>query len=456
MALLATAGVVVGDVGGTARANNWPSAALTPPATVTADALPTVQINGVVWAQAVVGNTVYVGGSFTSARPAGSPIGTNETPRSNFLAYDITTGALLTGVVLDANAQVRTITASPDGSRVYVGGDFTTFGGQPRNRLAAISTATNSLVPGFAPNIGYHVYDVAVSNTTVYAGGNFTNVGTQVRDRLAAFDLNGALLSWAPSAGDREVRAVEVSPDGTKVAVAGQFEVFNGTRTFGRGLALVDTVSGATLPFPAAAVIRNGGPDGGLTSLASDGRTLYGTGFTFGRDAGVLESVFAADWATGSLTWVSDCHGDTYAVFPQGDAVYTASHSHYCGNIGGFGQPDNWEFNRGLSFSKAVAGTVATERLGYSNLASQPRPELLNFFPTINAGTFTGLTQGPWSVAGNDRYVVYGGEFTTVNSVGQQGLVRFQRRGLAARTRRVRSCSTPRTRSRSGRSPPAP
>ena len=41
--------------------------------TVSADALPTAQIgNGVVWDQAVVGNTVYVAGSFSTARPAGS------------------------------------------------------------------------------------------------------------------------------------------------------------------------------------------------------------------------------------------------------------------------------------------------------------------------------------------------------------------------------------------------
>ena len=39
---------------------------------VTADALPTVQIDGVVWDQEIVGNTVYVVGDFDNARPAGS------------------------------------------------------------------------------------------------------------------------------------------------------------------------------------------------------------------------------------------------------------------------------------------------------------------------------------------------------------------------------------------------
>ena len=42
------------------------------PATVTSTPLPTVQVNGVVWAQAVVGTTVYVTGEFTRARPAGA------------------------------------------------------------------------------------------------------------------------------------------------------------------------------------------------------------------------------------------------------------------------------------------------------------------------------------------------------------------------------------------------
>src|SRR3712207_9403217 len=64
------------------------------PVTVTADPLPTVQINGVAWAQVVVGNTVYVAGRFSTARPAGAPAGVGEVWRHNILAYDIRTGAL--------------------------------------------------------------------------------------------------------------------------------------------------------------------------------------------------------------------------------------------------------------------------------------------------------------------------------------------------------------------------
>src|SRR5690349_19233447 len=45
------------------------------PATVSADSLPTWQINGVVWSQVTVGNTVYATGSFTKARPPGVAAG---------------------------------------------------------------------------------------------------------------------------------------------------------------------------------------------------------------------------------------------------------------------------------------------------------------------------------------------------------------------------------------------
>ncbi|TDD27192.1 fibronectin type III domain-containing protein, partial [Actinomadura sp. KC06] len=40
--------------------------------TLTADPLPTWQTNGTVWDVEVVGDTVYVGGTFTAIRPPGT------------------------------------------------------------------------------------------------------------------------------------------------------------------------------------------------------------------------------------------------------------------------------------------------------------------------------------------------------------------------------------------------
>ena len=56
---------------------------------------------------------------------------------------------------------------------------------------------------------------------------------------------------------------------------------------------------------------------------------------------------------------------------------------------------------------------------------------MVAWIPDMTMGTYTGQYQAGWNVDGNNDYVVYGGEFPTVNGVGQQGLVRFARRGLA-------------------------
>src|SRR4051812_458163 len=110
VAMAVTAASWALTVPGTARADSAPAPGTgTDPVTVSADALPTVQINGVAWSQVVVGNTVYVAGSFTRARPAGAPAGTNETVRNNLLAYDIRTGELIPSFAPNLNAQERAV-----------------------------------------------------------------------------------------------------------------------------------------------------------------------------------------------------------------------------------------------------------------------------------------------------------------------------------------------------------
>ncbi len=53
------------------------------------------------------------------------------------------------------------------------------------------------------------------------------------------------------------------------------------------------------------------------------------------------------------------------------------------------------------------------------------------WFPDLNTGTYTGQNQGPWTVTGTGDYVLYGGEFTSVNSAPQQGLARFATKNIA-------------------------
>ncbi|RIJ60147.1 PKD domain-containing protein [Clavibacter phaseoli] len=392
------------------------------PVTVTADPLPTTQIDGVAWSQVVVGNTVYVAGKFQNARPAGAAAGTNLTPRSNLLAYDIRTGALITSFAPKLNAQALSVTASPDGSRIYVVGDFTDIDGQGYYRAAAFSTATGKIIPAFRPIMGSQTRTVSASNDTVYLGGTFRSVNGAARNYLAAVSATDGSTKPFVADADTVVDALTLTKDASKLIVGGRFTQLSGTPTYGLGA--VDPSSGAALPWAANQKVQNAGKESSITSLFATDDRVYGSGYTFGA-GGNLEGAFSADPNTGVVNWVEDCHGDTYSVFATSTVAYVAGHPHYCGNIGGFPQTDPWTFQHSIAFSKQATGTATADPFGYHNWAGTPSPSLLNWFPKYVTGSFTGQGQAAWSVNGNEDFIVVGGEFPYVNTTAQQGLVRY-------------------------------
>jgi hypothetical protein len=124
--------------------------------------------------------------------------------------------------------------------------------------------------------------------------------------------------------------------------------------------------------------------------------------------------------------WVEDCHGDTYAAAGIGPVVYTASHAHSCATLGSFSESKKpVRYNHAMAFTKAATQKLRKPVGGYTSFAGEPAPTVLNWWPAFTNGTYTGLKQAAWSVTGDARYVVYGGEFPSVNGIAQQGLARF-------------------------------
>ena len=396
---------------------------------VTADALPTAQINGVVWDQKILGNTVFVGGSFTNARPAGAAAGTNTSPRGNLMSYTLSTGAM-TSWAPTANGQVLTMALSPDQSRLYVAGEFTTINGQEHNRIAAFDTSTGTLIGSFDAGTDATIKAIAVTSSAVYVGGSFSTADGVARSRLAAFDpTTGALMSWNPGA-DTTVWSMTTNPEGSLVIVGGAFSQIGSHSS--TGLAALDPTSGAWVDWQASQTIQawgqnNDGPGTGaaIYSLSHDATNVYGTAYNY-YGYGNLEGAFSAAGDTGAVNWVEDCHGDTYGVYAGASAVYTVSHDHFCGDVGGYPQTNPWTFHRTLAFSKQATGTLAHNPYpGYYDWYGTPSPSLLTWFPDLTAGSYTGASQAAYSVTGNSQYVVEGGEFPKVNNTPQQGLVRF-------------------------------
>lgn len=417
---LAIAGIGLGPV---ALADTVPPSGT--PATVSADALPTWQINGVVWSQVVVNNTVYATGSFTKARPPGVAAGgSGEVDALNIFAYDITTGNRVTTFNHSLNAQGRSIVASPDGTRIYVGGDFTTVDGVAHGHVARFNTATGSLDNSFTTNVDAKVRALSATASTVFIGGGYSRVNGTARLSLSAVNsLNGSLLPWAPRVDNGAVWSMVVAPDLSRVIVGGSFTTLNGQSAYGMGS--LDASTGAVLPWAANQKIRDATSSGAITSLRTDGQQIYGSGYAYGAGSS-FEGTFAANPTTGAITVVNDCHGDTYDVLPLGAVLYSVSHAHDCTPIGSF--PDT---SPRVRWQRAVAQTIAATRTNTGpdsygwNYAGLPASTVLHWFPQLASGSYTGQSQAAWSLAGRGGYVVMGGEFPTVNGTSQQGLVRM-------------------------------
>ncbi|WP_312674309.1 PKD domain-containing protein [Microbacterium sp.] len=402
---------------------------------VTSDPIPTVQIdNGYVWAQTTIGSIVYAVGKFDNAREPKAAPGTARTARSNVLAYDIDTGALLP-FAPQINGVIKAVAASPDGSRIYIGGSFTKVNGKDRWNIAAIDAKTGELVPGFVPSIGGSgVYALATSGTTVYAGGLFTQANGTPRKNLAAFDTtNGALRPWAPQT-DLQVDAMVMDPAGADTIVGGRFSQVNGNTEM-RGSASVDKTTGAlNTEWELAKTVKNGAGSGiyagkaGTFGLAADATGVYGTGWGFADAAtGSLEGTFAAEAGTGKVRWIADCIGDHYGVYSTGKVVYTTSHTHTCETLGLHPEQAPRVHRYSEAYTADARGTLAPQPAapGRKDWGGTAAPSPYAWSPDWAVGVTTGLGQAGLSITGTGNMISIGGEFRSVNNGQFEGLVRF-------------------------------
>ena len=435
----------VGDNGGEADAGAGPTGQSLQEPVYTAAPLPTVQIDGVAWGQLVVGDVVYVVGSFNNARPAGARAGQQEVPRSNILAYDLTTGELIEDFAPTLNGAGRSLALSEDGKTLYVAGEFDKVNNEWHSRLAAfdISHGHSTLISSFHPVFSTTVKDIAVAGDTLYVGGYFTKVNKQQRTRLAALKAStGELLDWTASAEgpNAQVYAIEVSPDHSKVVIGGSFSTVNGSSKPGYGMALLSASTGEVLPMPVNDTVRTAGEKAAIFDIAVDEDGFYATAYSaVGRlDEANLEGSFKADW-NGNLIWLEPCHGDTYGIAPTKDTVYTVGHAHSCETIYGFpNMPEVRKdgqhplYVRAMAFTNSPDITIRHQGVvdGYQDWSTSglKSPTIIGWYPDLEAGKFTKTSQAAYKVDVTDSYVLMVGEFIEADGKVQQGIVRYPRR----------------------------
>ncbi|GAA1561410.1 hypothetical protein GCM10009789_13330 [Kribbella sancticallisti] len=374
-------------------------------ASLTAVANSAWQTDASVLGLAVAKGKAYVGGRFTRVRPPGAAAGTSQTVRTYLAAFNQTTGALDTGFNHTLNGVVWSIVASPDGSRVYVGGDFTRVDGQVRNRVAAFDTATGALVANIRPSVSYRVKTIAIGGTSLYFGGSFGLVNGVTRNRAAAIStVTGSLLPWNPNA-NADVYAIDAADDNSKVYLGGTFSTIGGVSRW--AVASVNNSTGAQLPFAAAAAVPL--PNSRCTSRVKDIETSGGVVYfaNAGDGGGCFDGTWAANIATGNLVWKNNCLGATEAITMVNGWLFKGSHAHSC--------PGAFADGTGAHF--LLLQNPANGNLG-------------PWFPNTNAGTPTFVGPLVSATGGSDLWV--GGDFTKVNGANQQGLTRFTNLGPGA------------------------
>ena len=185
-------------------------------------------LNGEVYSVVQVGNTMVLGGTFTSARNDNSQ---TALPRSRLLAFNANTGQISTTFLPNPNGTVRVVLPAGDGETVYVGGSFTSIGGVARDSLARVRVSDGAVVNTFnAGNITGTVRDLRLSDGRLWLAGAFTHVGGRAQAGITTVNpTTGGTQTYMAqqiagihNGGVTQPLKIDISPDGDRLVVRGQ------------------------------------------------------------------------------------------------------------------------------------------------------------------------------------------------------------------------------------------
>jgi len=181
-------------------------------------------------------------------------------------------------LIESAGGDIQAIAAASAGG-YYVGGSFSTIGGQPHLGLAKFKS-DGTIEPTFLANGGFDgaVHAIIIqADGRVIVGGSFKRFNGISRDHIARLNTDGTLdTSFDPGAGfDDKVTCLALQADG-RILVGGVFENFNGVACIRFARLNVDgSLDASFKPGAAATSVFYGGT---ILSLAvqTDGRILVG------------------------------------------------------------------------------------------------------------------------------------------------------------------------------------
>ena len=199
-----------------------------------------------------------------------------------------------------ADSTIHAVVLQPDG-KILIAGDFTSYAGAARNHIARLN-ADGSLDTTFDPGTGTNDdgdhsptggYPIALqADGKILVGGDFTSYDGTARNRIARLNTDGSLdLSFDPGTGaDNRVDAIAIQADG-KIIVGGWFSSYKGTAR--ARLARLDPNGDLDPSYDPGMWLV----DGGIHALAlqADGKVVAGGMFAVAGGAGSCVARFNTD-----------------------------------------------------------------------------------------------------------------------------------------------------------------
>lgn len=267
--------------------------------------------NGIVYAMAVSGNTVYIGGTFTALRDSTSG---QSAPRTRLAAFDATTGDLLPWNP-GADGTVRALAVGPTGT-IYAGGDFSNVAGAADDSIAAI-TPGGASVAGFNASANNTVRAIIPTAGGLYIAGNFARVNNVAQTGLALLDpATGARnASFNARITGGRARSMTLDAAAGTLYIGGNFTALSGQARSYAGA--VDASTGDARAWNPDAVC-----DGcQLLSMADDAGHVFAS---IGGPGGGR----AISWekSDASRDWQRHADGDCQAIAVADGSVYVGGH----------------------------------------------------------------------------------------------------------------------------------
>jgi hypothetical protein len=274
-------------------------------------------VDGTVYSFAVAEDAVYVGGSFQRAGSvAASNIARWDAEGWSALGTPEANGVAGFGQIVYAIAV--------DGGRVLVGGFFTEAGGVPASSLAVFDRTTNAWaefggVRNVDPEDPAYVYEITLSKKDIYIGGKFSSVGGVDANFIARW--NRKQEAWLPLGAGADNWVTDIVVKGKRVYAGGFFAQIGGKQAYHVA------VWGGREWEPLGAGLTTEGYEPGtgvrVKGLALRGNSLFVTGYF--THAGEAEANSIAEWRGNEWRSLESGLGGGIGVPFLGDALALAA-----------------------------------------------------------------------------------------------------------------------------------